>query len=61
MNDPKYYICKNIKQDNMDTVRLVTNSLNCGFVVQNLDDAILVRLLQLYTGWEPEASYATLQ
>ena len=61
MDEPKYYICENIKQDNMDTVRMVANSLSGGFVVQNLDDATLVRLLRLYTGWEPEASYATLR
>ena len=39
---------------------MVANSLSGGFVVQNLDDATLVRLLRLYTGWEPEAFYATL-
>ena len=61
MDDPKYYICKNIKQDNMDTVQMVANSLSGGFVVQNLDDATLVRLLRLYTGREPKASYATLR
>ena len=61
MGERQYYICKNIKQDNMDTVRQVANALSGGFIVQNLDDATLVRLLRTYTGWEPDASYATLR
>ena len=61
MGDTVKFICKDINQSGMNPIRRVATSLSGGFVVQSLDDASLVNILRLYTGWEPDASYATLR
>ena len=61
MGDTVKFICKDINQSGMNPIRRVATSLSGGFVVQSLDDASLVSILRLYTGWKPDASYATLR
>ena len=61
MSNAVKFICKDIKQSGMNPIRRVATSLSGGFVVQSLDDASLVNILRLYTGWEPAASFATLR
>ena len=39
----------------------MATSLSKGFVVQSLDNASLVSILRLYTGWKPDTSYAMLR
>ena len=66
MQQPSSYYCQSIQRHQnrsaaMEIVRRVAAGLSGGLLVNHLDDASLVRLLRLYTGWGPGTDFATMR
>ena len=62
---PLFYYCKSIKRAKstkvMDVVRRIATSLSAGLIIEHLDDAGIVRLFRLYTGWDNNTGFAEMR